>query len=125
MKWSVSHGSFLASSFLAIVIASILISIGWSSGSGNEYTYTVPIPEIKPQPELPISNSPTNISRKTIGLTGAPVTFVVYSDFQCSHCQSFALTIEKQLETTYVNTGKVLLEYRYIVAYGEESELAA
>ncbi|MBA7704718.1 hypothetical protein ES703_113536 [subsurface metagenome] len=142
IRWSVSHGPFLAASVLAIVLASVFITIGWFSGSGGEYSYTIPAPEvpdikpsptptipnspdIEPQPTLPTPDPPAAILRKTKGLPIAPVTFIVYSDFQCSHCQVFALTIEKQLETSYINTGKILFVFKHIIAYGQESLLAA
>jgi len=49
----------------------------------------------------------------------------MYSDFQCYHCQEFALTTEKELEEAYIETGKVRLIFKHYVIEGEESIQAA
>ena len=49
----------------------------------------------------------------------------MYSDFQCYHCQEFALTTEKELEEAYVKTGKVRMVFKNFVINGEESMQAA
>lgn len=45
------------------------------------------------------------------GAVNAPVTVMVYSDFQCPACAYHAQTTDQQLETNYVATGKVRLVF--------------
>jgi protein-disulfide isomerase len=71
------------------------------------------------------SSSPAFIYGTSIGSLDAPVTIVVYSDFQCGICQKFALTIEKQLEKAYVETGKVRYIYKHFIVHDNDSLLAA
>lgn len=42
----------------------------------------------------------------------APVTVVIYSDYQCPACAAFATQVEPLLDKTYVETGKVKVEHR-------------
>lgn len=62
---------------------------------------------------------PTNLSVPNVALTyplkgetNAPVTVVVYSDYQCPACASFALEVEPEFDRLYVATGKVKVEFR-------------
>jgi len=60
-----------------------------------------------------------------MGPQTAPVTVIEYSDFQCSHCQTFALTVEYELKAAYIDPGKVRLLYKFANLYQQsESQLA-
>ena len=48
----------------------------------------------------------------SVGNANAPVTVVEYSDFQCPLCRVWFLQSKAQLITEYVNTGKVLFEFK-------------
>ncbi len=118
-SWSLRQGPFLAFTIVAVIIASIFITLGWVSGSGDSSFSTPPAtPGTPPSPTVAFSG-------KSKGSPDAPVTIIDYSDFQCSHCQEFALTIERQLQTDYIDTGKVLLIYKHLIVFDEESVLAA
>ena len=65
------------------------------------------------------------VSGTSKGSPDAPVTIVEYSDYQCSFCQQFAATTEKQLDKAYIETGKVRFIYKHFIVYGEESIMAA
>jgi protein-disulfide isomerase len=117
-KWVVGRGAFIGVTAMAVVMAVILVILGWVSSHGETISPPPPTTTSTPSPTVIVSGT-------SIGSPKAPVTIVMYSDFQCSHCQRFALTIEKQLESNYVETGKVRIIYRHIVAYGPESLLAA
>ncbi len=55
------------------------------------------------------------------GAADAPITMLDYSDFLCPACQVFALGVEKELETAYIETGKVRLIYKFIIGWGDRS----
>ncbi len=65
------------------------------------------------------------VSGTSVGFTNAPITVVEYSDFQCHFCQQFANAVEAQLDAAYIQTGKVRFVYKHLIAFGDESELAA
>ena len=49
-----------------------------------------------------------------IGNKEAPVTIIEYASFTCPHCATFHTKILPKLKNDYINTGKVLLEYREV-----------
>jgi len=69
---------------------------------------------------------PSSLPSGTVrGSPDAPITIVEFSDFQCHYCQEFATTTLRELESTYIQTGKVRLLHRHYPDRGEESMLAA
>jgi protein-disulfide isomerase len=46
-----------------------------------------------------------------LGPDNAPVKMLVFSDFMCPYCGSFAAQIEPQLKTEYINSGKLQLVF--------------
>ena len=49
-----------------------------------------------------------------IGDKEAPVVIIEYSSFTCPHCATFHLEVLPKLKADYINSGKVLLEYREV-----------
>ncbi len=49
---------------------------------------------------------------KSFGSKGAPITMEVFSDFQCPACRSLYMSIWRQIQDNYVNTGKVYAIHR-------------
>ena len=49
---------------------------------------------------------------KSFGSKGAPITMEVFSDFQCPACRSLYLSVWRQIQDNYVNTGKVYAIHR-------------
>ena len=47
-----------------------------------------------------------------LGDKNAKVTVIEFSDFQCPFCRSFYTQTLPQLESEYINTGKILFVYR-------------
>ncbi len=146
---AVSRGAFVGFTAAAVAVVALLIIVGRVSYSRHTYfgplptptfpgvtlspsiTPSVPpsptpspsapatvLPGVKPSPSLPTSGN-------SKGAPNAPVTIVNYSDYQCGHCQQFALTTEKELERTYVATGKVRMVFKHFIVFGDESMLAA
>ena len=61
-----------------------------------------------------------------IGDATAPVTIVEFSDFQCPFCARFYEQTLGQIESKYINTGKVKLVFRdFPLSFHEEAEPAA
>ncbi len=55
-----------------------------------------------------------NIESMFIGNKKAPVLIIEYASFSCSHCATFHTEVLPKLKADYINTGKVLLEYREV-----------
>lgn len=60
-----------------------------------------------------------------LGQANAPVTVIEYGDYQCPFCARWFETIEPQLKSTYVDTGKVKFIFRNYPFLGAESEASA
>ncbi|MGA9150386.1 MAG: thioredoxin domain-containing protein [Candidatus Nitrosopolaris sp.] len=59
------------------------------------------------------------------GSTSAPVTVIDFSDLQCSLCNRFVKATEPQINSTYVQTGKVALVFEHLTNRGFDSLPAA
>jgi protein-disulfide isomerase len=66
-----------------------------------------------------------NQTRHFRGSPDAPVTIIIFSDFQCSYCGQFATDVGKRLENEYVWTGAVRFGYWQMAFLGDESQWAA
>jgi protein-disulfide isomerase len=62
---------------------------------------------------------------RTLGSPDAPVTVVLYADFQCPACKRAELDVVPRLEEEYVLPGKVNIEFRMFPFLGQESWDAA
>ena len=49
-----------------------------------------------------------------LGDKEAPVLIIEYASFTCPHCATFHIEILPKLKADYINSGKVLLEYREV-----------
>lgn len=59
------------------------------------------------------------------GTTSAPVTIIDFSDFQCYLCNRFVKATEPQINSTYVQAGKVSLVFEHLPNRGFDSAPAA
>jgi protein-disulfide isomerase len=64
-------------------------------------------------------------SGRTVGSTSASVTLDLWADFQCPVCKQFTDTVEPNLMSNYVSTGKVRLVFDNFAFIGPESTQAA
>ena len=115
-------------SVAAILLAALLIILSRvSSNEGPGSTSTkLPDGSTTTLSENTTESKPTIIvSGKSIGSPSAPITIVEYTDFQCHYCQKFALEIEPLIDRYYIQTGKVRFVIYPVVAFGDESRLAA
>lgn len=60
-----------------------------------------------------------------VGDINAPITMVTYSDFQCGYCAKWANDSLPTLIKQYVDAGKMRIEYRDIMFFGENSRQSA
>jgi protein-disulfide isomerase len=64
-------------------------------------------------------------SRHIEGAADAPVTIVVFSDFKCPYCASFATESFRWLREYYIKTGRVRFAFSHVATLGPESSRAA
>mgnify|MGYP001161370088 FL=1 len=64
------------------------------------------------------AESNNQVNNKTesmfLGDKEAPVIIIEYSSFTCPHCATFHTEVLPKLKADYINSGKVLLEYREV-----------
>ncbi len=68
---------------------------------------------------------PVTSADETLGNADAPVTVVMYEDYQCPFCEHFYRDGEKTIRSKYVPDGKVQFVYRDYTIIGPESTRAA
>jgi protein-disulfide isomerase len=68
-------------------------------------------------PEIDFASLPQQGA--TLGDTTAPVTVVVYADYQCPFCGQFSREVEPKLIQDFVETGQVSLEFRVLPFLGD------
>lgn len=61
---------------------------------------------------------------RALGRVDAPVVLIDWSDFRCPFCAHWSTTTFKELQP-YIDSGSLRVEFRDLVLFGEESELAA
>lgn len=97
--------------------ASILIAAVLIAGSliftvyGRPGTSVVAPPDEAPSVAV---QAPAPADRDVIlGDPAAPVSIILYEDFQCPYCVQFFTETEQAIRTAYVDTGKVKIAYRH------------
>jgi protein-disulfide isomerase len=55
----------------------------------------------------------------------APVVLIDFSDLQCKLCQRYVKSTEPQINSTFIQTGKVVLVFKYLPNRGFDSNSAA
>jgi protein-disulfide isomerase len=59
------------------------------------------------------------------GSKSAPVVLIDFSDLQCKLCQRFVKSTEPQINSTFIQTGKVILVFKHLPNRGFDSTSAA
>jgi protein-disulfide isomerase len=117
------YGTFAGVTFAAIIVAVIFVVLGRLNASPKEIINTPPM-STTPIPATSNLVFPSIELAMSKGSPDAPVTIIAYSDFLCTHCQQFSLTVEPQLDEAYVKTGKVRFIHKFMIVNSEESLLA-
>lgn len=74
---------------------------------------------------LEVSKTELKPAEPSVGLEAAPVTVVMYEDFQCPYCHEFQTTVFPELKKDYIDTGNVRFVHRDYAFLGPESTAAA
>ena len=73
-----------------------------------------------------VLDEPLELSgRPTLGREDAPVSIVIFSDFQCVHCRDFDREVLPRLEREFVETGKAKITFLHYPFMSEDSYRAA
>jgi len=91
-----------------VAIAAIGGYTAWSIRN-NTQTLVTPIASVAAQ-DGDIDTS--GILEMSIGNPDAKVTVIEYASFTCPHCRSFHASVLKDLQTNYIDTGKINFVYR-------------
>lgn len=130
MSSTTARRSWLVPTVIVVVAAALVaVSLVLSRGGDDEPqgdATTSPVAEVV-GPETPTTIDMARLDADdplAVGPVDAPVTLVVYSDYQCPFCASWAAdTGPVMLE--YADAGDLRIEFRDIAVFGAESERAA
>lgn len=80
------------------------------------WLYQAPTVSQRPStPSIPLPNDPVSLEGAPVeGSTAAKVGMLVFSDFECPYCRTFAQEILPSFRSKYVNTGLVKLAFRHL-----------
>jgi protein-disulfide isomerase len=105
---------------VAMLITTVLTSIANNLG-GIKNTYA----QIQAgQSDLTLSNL-IKQGQPYQGSKSAPVSLIMFGDFQCHDCGRFVKNTQPQINSTYIQTGKVILVFVHIPNKGFDSWPAA
>ncbi len=94
---------------MSIIIAGVLVA-GAIVYKPGERANTETIPE--PTPVVNNFTAPTIDNDVVLGEADAPVTVIIFGDYECPFCERLYQETEKPLRTDYIQTGKVKVVYR-------------
>jgi protein-disulfide isomerase len=91
------------------------------------FTFLLILPSLRPVGSFVKITPPARDQAQgtNLGDPQAPVTVVVFEDFQCPACMQYSQTIEPQVIASYVDTGKVYYQFKNWAFIGPESLQAA
>ncbi len=108
----------------AVVIAAVLILFNRPSNDAASIDYSglaiaqPAITDTLGTPQAGDGGAATPYRGAVVGDPNAPVTFVVYADFQCPFCLQFHQDVYPQILDDFVRDGKVKVEFREFPALG-------
>jgi protein-disulfide isomerase len=105
-KWVIGYHSFFWFTIISVAIAGLMIVFSQVGQTHRKFFTSGPRPTVPAS--QPAAGEPTSM-----GSINAPITIVEYEDFQCSICQTYSATTEKQLRTAYVDNGTARIVYKH------------
>lgn len=111
---------------IAVVVAILLILVNRPSNEGLDIDYdglAFAPPPITAAASTPAATPEDDAAEQPyigarLGDPDAPVTMVIYADFQCPYCRVFASDTEPKIIDDFVRPGKVQLEFREFPVLG-------
>lgn len=110
----------------AVIVAAILILVNRPSNDAANIDYEglaaapPPIAAAAATPQAsPEGGAAESYSGATLGDPNAPVTFVIYADYQCHFCVQFHEDSYPKIVEDFVREGDVQIEFREFPALGE------
>lgn len=123
---------------IAIIISGLMIAgaIAYKGGFGNSDQKATPKDKTLNKKEEENKDKENQTESKDINIAGegddpmlgnpdAPLTMVIFGDFQCHYCRKLELEIKPIIIEKYVKTGKLKIIARDFPFLGKESVLAA
>ena len=89
---------------IAALAAWVLIALAGCASEGGSRTATAPPPGAATSDA---TAGPPSGDFRVLGVAGAPVTVIEFTDLQCPYCARFALGTWPQLRKRYVDSGQV------------------
>ena len=105
---------------VSISVLVACLSVTWSVLFRREVG-AAPVSTLRNQPPrtAPLPTQPVPIAGAELrGDPSAKIAILAYSDFQCPYCASFSTDTFPQLDSMYIQTGKVLFAFRHFPLSG-------
>jgi len=97
---------------LVILLVAVSASMLWRLWGGSTNT-AKRAPSRTAPTALPLPTEPIAIDDSASRGSG-PVALIVFSDFQCPYCKTFATTTWAEIDRTYIATGKVTAVFKHL-----------
>ena len=108
---------------IAVILAAVIIALAFVFGHGGQAVQQAAT-NSNGQPAVNISNVKT-ANEPFIGNANAPVTMALFFDYQCPFCKQFDQTVLAQLNTNYIQTGKLRVIFKDFQFLGNDSMAGA
>lgn len=96
---------------LAVLVIAVLGFVLWQGRGGSSPAKSANAFDLSGQP--------------TLGAANAPVTVVAFEDFKCPACQRYDQTVFPQIQSKYIDTGKIRYAFFNFPFIGPDSVTAA
>jgi protein-disulfide isomerase len=93
--------------FLGVIVVGLASLVKWPGSDADS--------------ELDLTPGVSLEGARTHGVSTAPLGMVVFSDFECPACSTFALDVLPGLEANYVATGRLLIGLRHLPSVSRPS----
>jgi protein-disulfide isomerase len=101
---------YLVFGIVAVVVVAVLLYMSLGSSSSNAGNGVNGVVPAKRNAELPTGKG--DDGRYYVGKADAPVTVIMYADYQCPGCAHYTTNFEANFENEFVATGKVRMVFQ-------------